>query len=131
MPVPVSQVGAKPPPMHRRVLLLLAGLLTILILWPSLPDTSVPASAARTPTLQNEIWQYSTAEEKAYELLPQLQIVTPAEEKPQGGDTEHFDDNRTLHYAIEPEDSLSRIFSRFGFSQQQMHQIMAADQSLL
>ncbi|WP_372627107.1 peptidoglycan DD-metalloendopeptidase family protein [Arsukibacterium sp.] len=38
---------------------------------------------------------------------------------------------RIRRYAIEPGDSLSQIFSRQGFSQQHMQQIMAADQSLL
>lgn len=113
MPLPVSQIAANLPPMHRRALLLLAGLSAAIILWPSPPDTSVPASVTVIPTLLNEEWRHSQAEEMASEVKPQTQ------------------DDGVRHYAIEPGDSLSRIFSRHGFSQQQMQQVLAADQSLL
>jgi murein DD-endopeptidase len=116
--------------MHRQALLLLAGLSAIIILWPSPPDTSVPASASVMPTLYGEDWHHSQVEERVNHLAQQLQITMAAEVKPQD-DGVRPSDIRVRHYAIEPGDSLSRIFSRHGLSQQQMHQVMAADQSLL
>ncbi|HSX84841.1 MAG TPA: peptidoglycan DD-metalloendopeptidase family protein [Cellvibrio sp.] len=132
MPLPVSQIAANLPPMHQRALLLLAGLFTIFVLWPSSSGISVSATRTDIAGLLDESWQYSQTEEKANKLLHQFQATITAETKPQTQDNHGISTaNRIHHYAIEPGDSLSRIFSHHGFSQQQMHQVMAADQSLL
>ncbi|MDP4536517.1 peptidoglycan DD-metalloendopeptidase family protein [Alkalimonas collagenimarina] len=103
----------------------LVALSAAIILWPSPPKTSVPASTGVMPTLLKEGWHYWQMEEKVKHQVQQLQSTMAPEVEPQPLD------DRRRHYAIESGDSLSRIFSKQGFSQQQMHQVMAADQSLL
>jgi murein DD-endopeptidase len=125
MPRPVSQIAANLPQMHRRVLLSLVLLSAAIILWPSPPSTSVPTSTGVMPTLLKEGWHHWQMEEKVKRQVQQLQIAMAPAVEPA------VVDDRVRHYAIESGDSLSRIFSRHGFSQQQMHQVMAADQSLL
>ncbi|MCH8536773.1 MAG: peptidoglycan DD-metalloendopeptidase family protein [Alkalimonas sp.] len=121
----MSQIVANLPQMHRRVLFSLVLLSAAIILWPSSPTPSVPASTGVMPTLLKEGWHYWQLEEKVEQQLQQLEIALAEESEPQA------QDDGVIHYAIESGDSLSRIFSRHGFSQQQMHQVMAADQSLL
>ncbi|HEY7885159.1 MAG TPA: peptidoglycan DD-metalloendopeptidase family protein [Cellvibrionaceae bacterium] len=121
----LGQISAAFPPMHRHALLLLAGFSALLILWPSSSENSLPPLTLEMPPLLNEAWLLPQVEKQAHQQSPPLRAITPHEIK------SHIYKNHIHHYAIEPGDSLSGIFSRFGFSQQQMHQIMAADQSLL
>jgi len=116
--------------MHRQALLLLAGLSAIVILWPSPPGTSVPSSASVMPSSLDDGWHPRV---NANHLVQQLQSTMASEVEPQTQDdgADHHANIRIRHYAIESGDTLSRIFSRHGFSQQQMQQVMAADQSLL
>ena len=129
MPITVSQFAASLPPMHRRAMLLLLLLSGVVMLWPG-PSrtetrTATPASAVVMPGLIAQGWQLAEngqLAEKAQQLLQQTMASAP--EMP-------AQDSRVRHYAIAAGDSLSSIFARHGFSQQQLQQLMAADQSLL
>ncbi|MDP2714546.1 MAG: peptidoglycan DD-metalloendopeptidase family protein [Rheinheimera sp.] len=101
------------------LLLLLSG---VIVLWPGPRHNTTPASAVVLPILITEGWQQA---ENVKHQIQQLQHVLVAGLKVQP------QDDRVRHYAIGQGDSLSGIFSSQGFSQQQMQQVMAADQSLL
>jgi len=125
MPLPVSDTAVNLPPIHQRALLLLTAFSVILILWPNPPGTSVQPTAELMPKVLNESLYQSRAETYTNHLPQHLRNSTSTEAKPQ------IQDDSKHHYDIKPGDTLSRIFSSQGFSQQQMHQVMAADQSLL
>jgi murein DD-endopeptidase len=130
MSEPVSRMAANFPPMHQKALLLLAGLSAIVMLWPDPADTAVPNSVNLMPTFFDEDWHPSRA--RATQLIQLSDTVTPepSSQSPQDG-ADQSPDPLVHLYAIKPGDSLSRIFSHHGFSQQQLQQVMAADQSLL
>ncbi|MGP9799772.1 peptidoglycan DD-metalloendopeptidase family protein [Rheinheimera sp. NSM] len=92
------------------------------MLWPGPRHNTTPASAVVLPILITEGWQQA---DNVKHQIQQWQHVLVA------GLKVPSQDDRVRHYAIAPGDSLSGIFSGQGFSQQQMQQVMAADQSLL
>lgn len=113
---------------HGRALLSLLLLSAALVIWSSQPDQSATTSAAWLPAgLQpaepQTNWHHWQLEEKVQQQLQQLTMTTEPELPTLN--------NHLHHYAIEPGDSLSRIFSHHGLDQQQLRQLMAADQSLL
>lgn len=116
------------PAMHRRAMLLLMVFTLVVLLWPAQRSSSAPVSAPVTafaiPGLLADgwrNWQFA-------QLAANWQRVQQAYSAVQKSVAQN---ERLRHYAIEPGDSLSRIFSRQGFSQQQLQQVLAADQSLL
>jgi murein DD-endopeptidase len=115
----MSQLAANFPPLHRRALLLLALLSALVMLWPGPPGTAVPGATGTKPGRDAAEWPQPLADNLPWHSTmlsePDAQPATPL----------------VRHYAIEPGDSLSRIFSRQGLSQQQLQQVLAADQSLL
>lgn len=132
MPKPVSRIAENFPPMHRQALLILAGLSAVIMLWPGPSDTLMPASTDVMPRILDENWQHSQTD--LDHLIQQLQRTIASELNPQTPNDDgvnHPANNGIRHYAIKSGDTLSRIFSRHGFSQQQLQQVMAADQSLL
>lgn len=127
MPLTLSQIAASFPAMLRRALLLLLLLSGVIMLWPGASRTATPGSAVMIPGLIAQGWQLTEHEqfaEKAQQLLQLSQISASEPQQP-------TEDNRVQHYAITAGDSLSSIFARHGFSQQQLQQLLAADQSLL
>lgn len=123
MPKPVSQLAANLSSWHRLVLLSLLLLSAIIMLWPGPSNRATPASATLLPAQLQANWHHWQLEEKVRQQVQQLTITTEPKPSPQ--------DKRQRHYAIKPGDSLSKIFSQHGLSQQQLQQLMAADQSLL
>lgn len=121
MPIFNSQLTTNFPPLHRRAVLLLVLLFTLIMLWPGSPSMAITASAGAIPGRIMHAWPHSLADKVPQQLHSTM--VSQQHEQPASP--------LVRHYAIEPGDSLSRIFSRQGFSQQQLQQIMAADQSLL
>ncbi|MDX1536952.1 peptidoglycan DD-metalloendopeptidase family protein [Arsukibacterium sp.] len=130
MPRPLLQLTAHLarfsdiPARHQRAMLLLAVLTVIIMLWPAPRPTPAPVTGLLMPGLVAEgwrSWQATRLKDSWQQLQGAMAAVVQA----------HSLDERIRHYAIEPGDSLSRIFSAHGFSQLQMQQIMAADQSLL
>ncbi|MBU1308442.1 MAG: peptidoglycan DD-metalloendopeptidase family protein [Gammaproteobacteria bacterium] len=119
----IRQGFANLPLKHRQMMLLTALLAGMLALWPGTPKPSHSVQLRESHLLQHAVfWQNATALP-----LPPLAIpspLLPAEDDIVSG-------AEPASYTVAPGDSLSSIFSRHGFSQQQMRQIMAADQSLL
>ncbi|MDX1678373.1 peptidoglycan DD-metalloendopeptidase family protein [Arsukibacterium sp.] len=119
-----SVLQATLPSGHRRAMLLLLLLTAIILLWPAPRPTSAPVAAVVMPGLLAEGWRNWQTN----------QLTAPWQQAQNIFDSildAHSQNARTRHYAIEPGDSLSRIFSRQGLSQLQLQQVMAADQSLL
>ncbi|SEA01131.1 peptidoglycan DD-metalloendopeptidase family protein [Alkalimonas amylolytica] len=125
MPGLVSQLTAKLPQQHRWALLSLVLLSATIVFWPRPSHTPAAVSAALLPSQLQASWQPWSLEQKVQRQLQKLQQAMAAELSSQSTNA------LVRHYTIEPGDSLSRIFSRQGLSQQQLHQLMAADQSLL
>ncbi|SNY52224.1 Murein DD-endopeptidase MepM and murein hydrolase activator NlpD, contain LysM domain [Arsukibacterium tuosuense] len=116
------------PALHRRAMLLLMLLTLIILLWPAPRSSSAPVAAPVTalaiPGLLADGWRDWQLAQLAANWQRVQQAVSAVH-------SAIVADARLRHYAIEPGDSLSRIFSRQGFSQQQLQQVLAADQSLL
>ncbi|HAW93593.1 MAG: peptidase M23 [Rheinheimera sp.] len=127
MPSPVSQHSAILPLMHRRATQSLIMLTAIIILWPDPTHIAESESAGAMPGLFALGWQLA----RQLPLLQQGQHARQSQSSLPSTPPPSPDVKLSRRYAIEAGDSLSRIFSRQGFSQQQMQQIMAADQSLL
>lgn len=130
MSEPVSRMATHFPPIHQKALLVLAGLSAVVMLWPDPADTAISHSVNLMPTLFDEDWHPSQA--RATQLIQLSDTATPEPPSQTSQDgADHSPDPLAHLYAIKPGDSLSRIFSHHGFSQQQLQQVMAADQSLL
>ncbi|WP_213999405.1 peptidoglycan DD-metalloendopeptidase family protein [Arsukibacterium sp.] len=116
------------PVMHRRAMLLLMLFTMVVLLWPAPRSSSAPVAAPVTalaiPGLLADGWRNW----QLAQLAANWQRVQQAASAMHSGVAAEA---RLRHYAIAPGDSLSRIFSRQGFSQQQLQQVLAADQSLL
>ncbi|HEX5793192.1 MAG TPA: peptidoglycan DD-metalloendopeptidase family protein, partial [Rheinheimera sp.] len=137
MAITVSQTIASLPLMHRRAMLLLLLLSGVIMLWPGPSRHATPASAVIMPGLITHggyVWRQADNGQLAEQARQLLHLPGTMDSKPGSGVSEpdsRAPDNRVRHYAIASGDSLSSIFSQQGFSQQQMLQVMAADQSLL
>lgn len=125
MPRTVSQLAANFPLMHRRAMALVMMVCVVTIFWPQPRGTSLPASAVLMPALLTEVWRAGGLAENVQQQVMQVKGTIASELEAQ------LQHGHVRRYAIEAGDSLSQIFSRQGFSQQQMQQVMAADQSLL
>ncbi|MCC5826881.1 peptidoglycan DD-metalloendopeptidase family protein [Alkalimonas sp.] len=123
MPQPLLTLTTRLPNTHRRILLSLLLLGLMILFWPTSSKPEKPLLTLM-PVLLSASWA-QLAPEHGWQLqVQQWQLALFPEPEPEV-------DESLTHYAIQSGDSLSRIFSRHGFSQQQLHQIMAADQSLL
>ncbi len=122
MPSSVSQLTVSLPFIHRRAMLSLVVLTAIIMFWLGPRHTSVAASPLALPGVLAGGWQL------AQHIPLQFQRWQSVLEAAMQTST---DSGRVRRYSIEPGDSLSRIFAHHGFSQQQMQQLLAADQSLL
>lgn len=119
----IRQGFAALPLKHRQMMLLTALLAGMLALWPGTPKPSHSVQLRDSQLLQHTVfWRNATA-------LPLPRLAIPSPLLPAEDDT--VSRAEPASYTVAPGDSLSSIFSRHGFSQQQMRQIMAADQSLL
>ncbi len=137
MAITISQLAASLPLMHRRAMLLLLLLSGIIMLWPGPSRHTTTASAVVMPGLIAQgwhAWLQADNGQLAEQARQLLQLPGTVASKPGTIVPEpdiQVQDDSVRHYAIAPGDSLSGIFSSQGFSQQQMQQVMAADQSLL
>ncbi|MEH8019418.1 peptidoglycan DD-metalloendopeptidase family protein [Rheinheimera muenzenbergensis] len=119
----IRQGFAALPLKHRQMMLLTALLAGMLALWPGTPKPSHSVQLRDSQLLQHTVfWRNATA-------LPLPRLAIPSPLLPAEDDT--VSRAEPASYTVAPGDSLSSIFARHGFSQQQMRQIMAADQSLL
>ena len=127
------------PPKHRQMMLATLLLGAVVVMWPGAKRATAPLALSESVTEPAAALWHSVGplplpqlfaaptlpllfEPAALSLpsplLPEAEVTAPAAAT-------------SASYTVAKGDSLSSIFSRLGFSQQQMRQIMAADQSLL
>lgn len=123
MPQPMHTLTNGLPTTHRRILLSLVLVSGLILLWPGSSKPEKPL-VTLMPALLTASWAQLGWEDRLQKSWSEWQQALLPEPEPEVDDS-------IIHYAIQSGDSLSRIFSRHGFSQQLMHHIMAADQSLL
>ncbi|GAB2909122.1 peptidoglycan DD-metalloendopeptidase family protein [Rheinheimera gaetbuli] len=114
---------------HRRMLMLTMLLSGAVILWPGAPKQSDSAAPGINVASQPAVTWHHDGPLSLANLFQRQALPLPS---PLAPDPQLLPPESTsLSYRIESGDSLSSIFSRHGFSQQQMRLVMAADQSLL
>lgn len=126
------------PPKHRQMMIATVLLASVVILWPGAKRPATPLTLTETVTepasaLWHSVGPLAMPQLFSAPSLPLL-FVPPAVPLPSPMlllDMEPAAEDAPLSYTVAKGDSLSGIFSRHGFSQQQLQQIMAADQSLL
>lgn len=129
MSATLSQRFVQLPLNHRRMLILTMLLTSAVMLWPDAPGQSDSATASLNFPRQPAAAWHSDGPLSLPNLLQRqaLPLPSPLAPEPQMLPQQ----STSLSYRVEVGDSLSSIFSRHGFSQQQMQLVMAADQSLL
>ena len=123
MPQPLLTLTNRLPGAHRRLLGTLLLISLLIVFWPGSPKQQSPLLSLMPVLVSSSLSQLEPqlGWHAQWQQLNQTLFPEPEPEV----------DESIVHYAIQSGDSLSRIFSRLGFSQQLMHRIMAADQSLL
>ena len=126
----VLQRGFSRLPLRHRQLMLATTLLAgIAVLWPGAPGRTYSVAPEENYSLQTAaLWQNVAPLPLPQWLLQQAPaLLSPLLPM----DSAAIRSAGPTSYTVVEGDSLSSIFSRHGFSQQQLQQIMAADQSLL
>ena len=123
---PLLQQGfANLPLKHRQMMLLTTLLAGMVVLWPAPHQPSNSEILSENARVQTQ----NVAPLALPQWFSPQALTLPSPLALDENDT--VSANEPTRYTVAAGDSLSSIFSQLGFSQQQMRQIMAADQSLL